>query len=239
MNTLLGIFARYPRAGAVKTRLARAIGAVAAAELYEAMLLDLIDRFASTAARRVLGFACEPADHPEATSYFARVAPTFERWEQPTGTLGQRMRAFFAEHLSGSGAADRVVLVGSDAVTLPASAVERAFAFLEVCDCVVGPAADGGYYLLGMSRLCDEAFGDAIPWSTSRVLAETARRLQSCGRRMGLLPVQFDVDTAESLDALAGYLEASRACEDAFAEACEVNVPRRTAFWLRSHGYLS
>ncbi|RMG32121.1 MAG: glycosyltransferase [Planctomycetota bacterium] len=237
MSTLLGIFAKYPRPGTVKTRLARRIGAPAAAELYEAMLRDVVDRCATVGNRRVMAFACGAEDRSTATEYFRAIAPAYTLWEQIGTTLGARMRMFFDTHLGGTEGARRVVLIGSDAPWVTPALIEQAFARLQHRDCVIGPAADGGYYLIGLSTSCPEAFSDAIPWSGSRVLAATVEALQRNGRRLELLPLGFDVDTTESLDVLAGLIAAGRTAQRSPSSSERPGLSR-TERWLRAHGFL-
>src|SRR5262249_29376397 len=139
----LGVFAKRPDSGAVKTRLAAASSPEWAADVAAAFLHDVLDRLAAVDARRVLAFA-----PPDARTYFAEaVRGRFDLTPQRDGHLCRRMAAFFQEQLAAG--ADRVVLVGTDSPTLPVSFVEEAFGGLEHADLVLGPATDGGYYLIG------------------------------------------------------------------------------------------
>src|SRR5205807_4997142 len=91
----------------------------------------------------------------------------------------------------------------------PVEYVERAFAELEHADVVLGPATDGGYYLLGCNRRLPPLF-DGVGWGGARVLAETLARLPADGWRLALLPPWYDVDTLDDWHMLAGYLAALR-----------------------------
>src|SRR5688500_6328265 len=93
---------------------------------------------------------------------------------------------------------ERVVIVGSDLPGLPAEVVQRAFVVLESSPAVVGPARDGGYYLLGLRHRVEGLFSD-IPWSTSEVLPLTLDRLRASGIEPGLLDVLSDLDQADAL----------------------------------------
>jgi hypothetical protein len=100
---------------------------------------------------------------------------------------------------------ERVVLLGSDTPHLPGALVERAVAALDAYDVTLGPAADGGYYLLALSRPYLELF-EHITWGTATVCAETRARARSLALRVRLLPEWRDIDTAADLRYLAGAL---------------------------------
>src|SRR5262249_472880 len=127
--------------------------------------------------------------------------------EQSAGDLGQRISNFFAyAFLSG---AYSVVLIGSDSPTLPLSFVEWAFAELEQADLVLGPATDGGYYLVGAGRPVPPVFAN-IPWGTRQVLHGTMALVQKAGLRLALLPPWYDVDTLDDWRMLQGHVLAQR-----------------------------
>ena len=157
-DRVLGLFAKQPIPGQVKPRLAAATSAEWAAGVATAFLLDMLDKLAIVAVRRVLAFAPEDAG-PD----FNRVAQDrFTLVVQTPGDLGQRMAAFFTQQFR-DGAAT-AVLLGTDSPTVPLEFIERAFQELEHADVVLGPAADGGYYLIGCSRRLPLIF-DGIVWS--------------------------------------------------------------------------
>jgi rSAM/selenodomain-associated transferase 1 len=201
-HRVLGLFAKWPAPGAAKTRLAAGDPAFGA-RVARAFLLDSLDRFATVDAARVLVFA-----PPEVRAEFAAVAGgRFDLEPQAAGDLGGRLSAFFARSLSaGAGA---VVALGSDSPTLPPELVERAFRDLESADVVVGPAADGGYYLIGCGRRLPPVF-EGIDWGSSRVLHQTVARLADPGWRLAVLPPWYDVDTPQDWDMLAGHVAALR-----------------------------
>ncbi len=115
---------------------------------------------------------------------------------QGDGPLGVRMRAAFrAAFASG---ARRVVVVGSDLPELSTALLRRAFECLEAREAVVGPARDGGYYLLGLARPLPGIF-EGIAWSTPGVLAATLQRLRATGVEPALLEELADVDVAADL----------------------------------------
>jgi rSAM/selenodomain-associated transferase 1 len=202
-NAVLGVFAKWPRPGLVKTRLASSVGPDRAARVARAFLLDTLDRLAAIPVRRVVAF--DPADAE--TDFAALLRGRYALRPQGDGDLGDRLTRFLtAEVAAGAGA---VVVVGADSPTLPVGYVEQAFAALESVDVVLGPAADGGYYLLGCGRRVPPVF-DGVGWGGRRVLAETVARLPADDWRLALLPPWYDVDTPDDWDVLCGHVAALR-----------------------------
>ncbi len=199
---VLGLFAKWPAAGRVKTRLAPG-DAAWGARVAHAFLLDAIERLAAVQAHRVLAF--EPMDRE--AEFAALAGDRFSLEFQGDGDLGQRLARFVGRHLDGGARA--VVVVGTDSPTLPVDYVEQAFGELERADVVLGPAADGGYYLVGCGRRRTPLF-EGIAWGTGRVLAETVATLAEPSWRLALLPPWYDVDTAADWAMLVGHLAAFR-----------------------------
>ena len=194
MNTLV-IMAKHPVAGMVKTRLAASLGEAAAAGLAAAFLEDLLDRLHPCADRHVL--ATWP-DNTAATTYFEELsADRFELWNQPEGSLGERLARVTTEHL-GPDPHQRVVVIGSDSPTLPKETIEAAFVGLQQADVVVAPADDGGYVLIGLRREVPGLL-EPIEWSSPRVFAQTREHLQSSCTRFIELPGWYDIDTLDDL----------------------------------------
>ena len=200
---VLGLFAKWPRAGQVKTRLADVVGPERAAQVARAFLLDTLDRLAAVPVRRVV--ACTP---DEAEGDFAPVVSgRFALRPQGDGDLGARMARFITAEIAAGG--DAVVLVGADSPTLPVEYVERALAEIDRADVVLGPATDGGYYLLGCGRRVPPIF-DGIDWGGHHVLGDTLARLPAKGWRLAVLEPWYDVDTAEDWQVLRGHVAALR-----------------------------
>jgi rSAM/selenodomain-associated transferase 1 len=200
---VLGVFARQPMPGQVKTRLAAATSPVWAAAAAEAFLRDLLKRLTAIDAIHILAYT--PAS---AAGYFAGLAgDRFALWPQGEGDLGRRMQGFVSGQLDAG--AERVVLVGADSPTLPVAFIEETFARLDEADVVLGPATDGGYYLLGCARRVPPLF-EGIAWGSERVLLESVGRLGAAWR-LALLPPWYDVDTLSDWWALRGHLAALRA----------------------------
>ncbi|GIW81178.1 MAG: hypothetical protein KatS3mg105_2985 [Gemmatales bacterium] len=198
---VLGIFAKRPVAGLVKTRLAAETSSEWAAKVAEAFLSDTLDRFATVTVRRVVAFS--PAN---SQSFFAEFAAgRYDLMPQGEGHLGERMKRFVEWHLSQN--ANRVVLVGTDSPSLPIEYVEDAFRALDSSDVVVGPATDGGYYLIGCRRRVPPIFAN-VDWSGPRVLSQTIARLADWDGSLFLLPPWYDVDTFADYCMLRGHLQA-------------------------------
>jgi uncharacterized protein len=181
------VFVKAPRPGRVKTRLAAAIGDSAAAEIYRAL------------AERVV----EQTRGPYARLLFADGVEEVQAWlpgelciSQQGEDLGARMASAFAWAFTRGHS--RVVLIGTDAPDVDRADVQSAIEALEACDVVLGPAADGGYYLIALARPCPGLF-DGVAWSTPTVLAATLGRAQTLGLRVTLLEPRADIDTADDL----------------------------------------
>lgn len=190
------LFAREPLPGRVKTRLAEAIGDHAAVELYRAMLRDVLDISRKlTDVDIVVFWDCEEKSLPLlADTYQCRSR------RQISGDLGQRMQAAFAELFAAG--FESCCIIGSDIPDLPHVYILDAFELLEDqrFDAVLGPSADGGYYLLGLKRLYPELFA-GIEWSTGNVLRQSLEGARTGGAVTQLLPVWHDIDTMEDLNA--------------------------------------
>jgi len=195
MSTIV-IFARAPELGAVKTRLAQVVGDEKALALYEAFLDDTCALTQGLGARRVLAVAGN-VDHPRVEHLCKSQRLAVE--PQGEGDLGARMARAIAAHV----ATGPVVIIGSDAPTLPRAHLHQALDELMAHDVVIGPSDDGGYYLIGARVPVPELFVD-VHWSTAEVLPTTLQRL--AGRSSLVLPPWYDVDSAEDLERLEAEL---------------------------------
>ncbi len=195
----LGMFAKFWQPGLVKTRLAAAIGAPAAARVHQHCLAALVTRFGETADRRVL--CVTPPE--QAPAFSALAGGQWQITAQCAGDLGQRMRHYFEQSLSTG--ADRVVLIGADSPTLPGEYLNEAFRRLAEVPVVLGPSDDGGYYLIGLSRPPPDIFQD-VAWGTANVWRQTVARLQAAGERYHELPSWYDIDTVDDLARLRSDL---------------------------------
>jgi rSAM/selenodomain-associated transferase 1 len=202
-DRVLGLFAKWPTAGTVKTRLSADGDPDWSARVARAFLLDTIQRLAVVDARRILAFA--PRDRE--SEFAAVVAGRFDLLPQEEGDLGQRLAAFVQRYLDAGARA--VVVVGTDSPTLPVAHVEQAFAELEQSDVVLGPATDGGYYLVGCGATRPPIF-EGVAWSTGRVLTDTIATLTDPRWRLAVLPPWYDVDTPDDWAMLRGHVAALR-----------------------------
>ena len=226
---LLGMFARYWEPGRAKTRLGAELGWGAASRFHRACVETSLARFGAVADRRLL--AITPFSRVDEFRSAIR-SVTSSGWSivpQAEGDLGQRMRQFFEEAFAGG--ACRVVLVGSDTPTLPLSFLEQAFAALESYPVVLGPADDGGYYLLGASQAAPPIF-EGIDWGTSQVWRQSTERLREAQIDYAVLPAWYDIDTLDDLCRLRDEL-ASCASEDDFSllrpEVAQANIAEALA----------
>jgi hypothetical protein len=200
---VLGVFVKHPVPGQVKTRLATALGDQRAAELYASFLADIVERFRTVGQRRFLCYT--PSDQSTVDYFLPLAGKNYELWPQSDGSLGVRMTAFFDKFLGATSA--RAVIIGSDSPTLPRELVEQAFERLKERDCVLGPAVDGGFYLVGQ-RECSRPVFESVAWSSPRALEQTVAQITTVGARLGVLQPWYDIDTPEDLEFLRGHVRA-------------------------------
>ena len=196
------VFVRAPEAGRVKTRLAASLGAEGALRVYRRLAEHTLREARALGGEVRVHFT--PADAGDEVRAWLGDGPRY--LPQSPGDLGARMEAAFRAAFDDG--ADRVVIIGSDLPEIAAALLRRAFAVLESHAAVIGPARDGGYYLLGMRTMIDGLF-DGIPWSTDEVLARTLDRLAAAGIQPALLDTLSDVDEVGDLP--AGWAEWARA----------------------------
>lgn len=128
--------------------------------------------------------------------------PSADCWLQPEGDLGARIESILCRGLTQAPAA---LAIGADTPLLTSDHLTAALSSLENSDAVLGPAADGGFYLLGLSR-CPAGLLSGLAWSTCETAAVTRNRLRSESFRVAEIPELFDVDTVEDVRALANTL---------------------------------
>ena len=184
------IFAKPPLAGLAKTRLAKDIGTDAAARVAKAFVLDTWNAVASIPwADPVLACSEENAELRQ------MVQGSGEFWLQGAGDLGARLHRILTR-ATAQGAP--VIAIGADTPGLPVDRMEKAHALVHQAGAVIGPADDGGFYLLGLQRVPPTLFDD-VSWGTSSVFAETTARLAASGLQAPHLLPWFDVDHGEDL----------------------------------------
>lgn len=203
-DAALVIVARYPQVGTTKTRLARALGNEETVQLYRAFLTDLASRFAGQTAYD-LHWAYTPAGVDYA-AFMAELAPSLVRqmrfFPQEGDGLGERLHnAFRRTYVQGY---ERTVLIGSDSPHIGADTITVASHALDKADVVLGPAEDGGYYMIAMRKPHD-VFRN-IPMSTGAVLRMTVELAQRQGLEVNLRETLFDIDELPDLARLAQLL---------------------------------
>ncbi|MGQ0667103.1 MAG: TIGR04282 family arsenosugar biosynthesis glycosyltransferase [Nitrospiraceae bacterium] len=208
----LVIFAKAPIPGQVKTRLSPPLTPDEAATLHGSFVLDMLERTKTAVAKLKLPLDRYLACAPSATHVFFKIMEERQGVtliDQVGDDLGARMTQAFATLFArGCG---RVLIVGTDVPTLPSDYFKQALALLETHDLVLGPARDGGYYLIGLRQAAPGLFV-GIPWSTGRVLEMTREKATSLGLKAVTIGAWRDVDTIDDLNALieAAVLDAKK-----------------------------
>lgn len=189
------IFTRYPEPGKTKTRLIPALGAEGAAALHRQMAEQTVQqvRFLQQTAIEVW--------------YVGGSQKLMQNWlgadltytEQPAGDLGDRMCAAFRSSFARG--YDAVMIVGTDCPDLTTAVLAEGFVGLQNQVLTIGPAIDGGYYLIGLQRLVPELF-EGIAWSTPTVLSETLKIIDRLQLKVLLLPCLRDIDVPQDLEYL-------------------------------------
>jgi len=206
MSTSLIIFAKAPIPGEVKTRLCPPLDPDEAASLHGTLVLDAIER-----TKGLQGITLYVAGTPDLAHpffkvmegrYGARLLP------QSGQDLGSRMRQVMQDAFDQG--AKEVILTGTDFPTLPRAHLIEALKLIKSHDVVLGPTADGGYYLIGLRKMTPAPF-EGIAWSTGAVFAETKKKIEAAGLSLGLLPKCRELDTLDDLKAFIGLIGKDRA----------------------------
>lgn len=191
----LAIMLKAPRPGTVKTRLVPPLTHLEACELYECFIRDTF-RTSSNIDAALYAFYTPKDAFREIERLFPGGITAIA---QEDGGLGERIFGCFKE-LFGMGY-KKIVVIGSDSPDIPGEHIEDAFRQLSHSELVLGPAKDGGYYLVAMSRLTEEPFLE-IPWSTDKVLEATLDRASRAQIPFRLIAPWHDMDTVGDLRAL-------------------------------------
>ncbi len=194
MSTALIIFAKAPIPGDVKTRLCPPLDPDEAASLHGTLVLDAIER-----TKGLQGITLYVAGTPDLAHpffkvmegrYGARLLP------QSGPDLGSRMKQAMQDAFDQG--IKEVVLTGTDLPTLPRTHLIEALTLIKSHAVVLGPTADGGYYLIGLQKMVPALF-EGIAWSTATVFAETKKKVEAAGLSLGLLPECRDLDQLDDL----------------------------------------
>lgn len=182
------LFTRFPTPGKSKTRLIPALGAEGAADLQRQMTEYTVRQARKT------GVPIEVRTTGGTEEQLREwLGDDLQYAEQGDGDLGERMARAFQEHFDAG--AERVVIIGCDCPSNHWKNILKSFQTLESSDCVIGPASDGGYYLIGLTRPMPELF-QGLEWGTKNVLAQT---LAATSCKPTLLPELDDVDLPEDI----------------------------------------
>ena len=184
-NALI-LFAKSPRLGGVKTRISTSLGKEKALAIYEQLLKLNCDLCSSFNGSKYIFWDQIPE------GAWSEMRQNFKFVLQLGTDLGKKMENAFS-HLFKQGY-QKIILIGTDCPYLSMEDLERAFAVLSKQELVLGPAEDGGYYMIGMKSLHPSLF-EGISWSTSKVLAQTIHKLETRGVSFELLPTYSDIDT--------------------------------------------
>ncbi|MFA6955461.1 MAG: TIGR04282 family arsenosugar biosynthesis glycosyltransferase [Thermoanaerobaculia bacterium] len=192
------VFARYPEQGRVKTRLASEVGHEKAFEAYRAMLADLLDAIGESDDETEVEVMWTAS--PDVTGDQLRACFGHRQLAMQAGaSLGDRMSIAFAERIFFH-EASKVIAVGTDEPLLDRALVDHALGLLDSCEWVIGPATDGGYYLLGCraAAFFPEVFRE-VDWGSAHVFAQTSAKIHERQQSLATLPARCDIDFADDL----------------------------------------
>ncbi len=192
------VFAKAPRAGTVKTRLAPVLGNDGAAALATAFLQDTFEAIGSLPWAKAVLATTDPIS--------SDVCEAGEIWLQGEGDLGARLERILRRALEASSFA---MAIGADSPGLPPAYLERARSALQQADAVIGPCDDGGFYLLGLRR-CPFGVFEGVKWGRGDTFAATLANLRKAGMTVQVLDPWFDVDRPEDLAKLQAMISSGR-----------------------------
>lgn len=193
------VFARVPELGNVKTRLAADVGGERALRVYQTMLREVLSRIGTSNEATEIEVLWAPTPAANGDTLRDAFGEVRSLAMQTGETLGDRLSMAFSERFFFH-RTHRIIAIGVDDPAITRELIDHAFALLESVEWVVGPASDGGYYLIGCRgpSFSVEAFS-GIEWGTSTVLDATLARIRDLGATVATLPERFDIDTAEDL----------------------------------------
>ena len=196
------VFARLPELGRVKSRIAATLGDAKALEAYEAMLGDLQLSIGESTAGTEVEILWAPT--PDANGASLQRAFGHRATAMQTGaTLGDRLSMAFSERFFFH-RTEKIIAIGVDDPSLSRELIDQAFGLLDSCEWVIGPATDGGYYLIGCRAAAFEvSVFDEIEWGTDTVLARTLEKIGAMQRTVALLPHRTDLDRSDDLQQYA------------------------------------
>jgi rSAM/selenodomain-associated transferase 1 len=188
------LFVRAPELGRVKTRLEKKMDAATVLRLYRCFVQDIIETLA-TGGYDMIVFFTPPHKGSAVQAWLGDTVPV----QAQTGkTLGDRMRNAFSDVFAGG--VDQAVLMGSDFPDLDNGIIDKSFEYLKQKESVIGPAEDGGYYLIGFrkNRFNNDLFSD-VDWGSASVFRQTLGKIHAAGLSCHTLPSWQDIDTHDDL----------------------------------------
>lgn len=203
----LMVFARVPELGRVKTRLEPELGRDRTLQIYEAMLHDILTSIGAPSQDldiEVMWTSEQEISAATLRKFFGE----YPLARQAGDSLGDRLAISLAERVYFHDA-EKVMAIGVDDPTLSRASIELAFKLLDSCDWVIGPATDGGYYLIGCraAAFTPEVFRD-VPWGTERVYGLTHDRIRAAGFTLAVLAQRRDIDVPDDLREFASRVGA-------------------------------
>lgn len=206
------LFARIPEPGRVKTRLAAEIGDARALAVYEAMLHDVLVSIGPSTPETEIEVFWPPTGI--AGGEALRKAFGMHQTAMQTGqTLGDRLAMAFSERFFFH-RTQKIIAIGADDPSLTREQIDHAFALLDSCEYVIGPAEDGGYYLIGCRAMSfSVSLFENIEWGSPSVLGTTMGRIAAMERTVAVLPRHYDIDTAADLERYAAEQHAGALAE--------------------------
>ena len=187
-KNLLLIFTRNPELGKAKTRLAKTVGDKTALEIYKFLLERTRDISSKVSADKAVYYSVKIREN----DIWDR--NIYQKHQQFGEDLGIRMQNAFKNGFDDS--YEKVMIIGSDLYDLSSENIEKAFKELDANDVVIGPAEDGGYYLLGMNSLQEKVFKNK-KWGTETVRKDTLTDL--IDKKVKLLEIKNDIDVYEDI----------------------------------------
>lgn len=187
-------FVKYPKENKVKTRLGKSVDKALVVELYKCFVADMLETM-ETLNTDIAIFFQPDVSKENMRSWIGSNHPLFE---QEGDDLGERMYHAFRQMFQNGN--KECIIIGSDTPDLPATIYQEAFARLKASDGVIGPATDGGYYLLGLHKqsLAPSLFQDIL-WSSEYVFSQTLEKIRQLHYKVNQLPEWEDIDTIENL----------------------------------------
>lgn len=194
-KNILIIFLKYPEAGKVKTRLAKDVGEEQAAKIYSQMALKVIDSTVEPDSYNTIIFYDPPDKEEEIKNWIGK--KELQYLPQIGNTLGDRISNAFKEMFSSG--AEKAVIIGTDCLEVTSKIINEAISLLDEAQIIIGPAEDGGYYLLGLNKPTPQIFQD-INWSTEHVLNQTISKIEENKLNYKKLKTLKDIDTVDDIN---------------------------------------